>query len=167
MIEPLPEDLVEEAWEEYSNFSTDQGDKEVRRVAKLQPNLLSFMIEVTEELDEDAKELGIFMFFVIHRMFEKGYGKKIRKVTEKEITTLHEENQNMLEELTDADEKTWETMVSSQISGQPYVFQYLVDTLFEEPEEDEEPEFLGEEDKSILFMVLKTVIDLLDRKTGG
>lgn len=163
----LSEDLVEETWEEFSDFSTDQGDEEVRRVAKLQPNLLSFMIEVTEDLGEDAKELGVFLFFVIHRMFEKGYGTKIKKATGKEIIACHEENQNMLEGLTGADEKTWEAMVSSQVSGQPYVFQYLVETLFEEPEEEEEPDFLSEEDKSILFVVLKTVIDILDKKTDG
>lgn len=167
MDAPLSEDLVEETWQEFSDFSAEEGDKEVKRVAKLQPGLLAFIIEMTEELDEDAQELSVFMFFVIHRIFEKGYGKKIRKVTDKEIMICHKENQNMLEGLTGADEKTWEEMVNAQVSGQPYVFQYLVEALFEEPEEGEEPDFLSEEDKSILFMTLKTVIDVLDDKTDG
>jgi hypothetical protein len=46
-------------------------------------------------------------------------------------------------------------------------FKYLAEALLEEPEEEEEPDFLSEEDKSILFIVLKTVIDVLDNKTDG
>ena len=45
---------------------------------------------------------------------------------------------------------------------QPYVMKYVVDTLFEAPE-DEDPIELTEEDIGFLFLLFKTVIDVLDQ----
>ena len=50
-----------------------------------------------------------------------------------------------------------------QLSGQPYVMKYVVETLMEAPK-DEDPVDLTEEDIGYLFMLLKTVVDLLDQR---
>ena len=50
-----------------------------------------------------------------------------------------------------------------QTSRQPYVVRYLVDALMEEDEGEDAVE-LTEEQKGLLFLSLKTVIDVLDQK---
>ena len=50
------------------------------------------------------------------------------------------------------------------MSSQPYVIRYVVETLFEAGEGDD-PLLPGEEDLGYLFLVLKTVIDVLNMKT--
>ena len=52
------------------------------------------------------------------------------------------------------------------MSSQPYIIKYVVDTLFEAPEE-EDPVLLSEADVGFLFLLLKTVIDLLNKKTDA
>ena len=48
-----------------------------------------------------------------------------------------------------------------QLSSQPYVMKYVVETLIEAPEE-ENPVALTDEDTGFLFLLLKTVVDVLD-----
>jgi hypothetical protein len=49
-----------------------------------------------------------------------------------------------------------------QASRQPYVVKYVVDALMEE-DEGEDAVALTDEQKGFLFLLLKTVIDVLDR----
>lgn len=66
-----------------------------------------------------------------------------------------------MESLEGTDEKFLERIAEIQISGQPYVMKYVLETLMEAPEE-EEPIALTEEDIGYLFLLFKTVVDLLD-----
>ena len=50
------------------------------------------------------------------------------------------------------------------MSSQPYVIRYIVETLFE-ADQEEEPVVLGEEDMGYLFLLMKTVVDVLNKKT--
>ena len=51
----------------------------------------------------------------------------------------------------------------AQTSRQPYVVTHVVDALMEE-DEGEDTVALTEEQKGLLFLLLKTVIDVLDQK---
>jgi hypothetical protein len=46
------------------------------------------------------------------------------------------------------------------------VIRYVVDSLSEELEEDDDREPLSEEEMGYLFMLLKTVIDVLNQETN-
>jgi hypothetical protein len=121
-------------------------------------------MEMTEDLDQEIRELAIYMFFVIHRMFQDGYGKKIRKVNSDEIIACYEGNEKLLESLGGAHEKFFERIARVQMSSQPYVIRYIVETLFE-ADQEEDPVLLGEEDMGYLFLLMKTVVDVLNKKT--
>ena len=120
------------------------------------------MMEFTQDLDQEVQELAIYMFFVVYRMFEKSSTKKIRKVSSEEIIACWDQNENLMERLEGAHEKFFERIAEVQLSGQPYVMKYVVETLMEVPEE-EDPVALTEEDIGYLFLLLKTVVDLLDK----
>jgi len=163
-MDPLSEELVEGTWEEVALFSPARGGKEMRRLGKSQPDLLSFMMEFSEDLDQEVKELALYMFFVVYRIFETGYGKRIKRVTAEEIIECYEDNDKLVAGLEVAHDRFFERIARVQVSSQPFVIKYVVDTLFEAPEEEGAIR-LTEEDSGFLFLLLKTVIDVLNKKT--
>lgn len=139
-----------------------KAHKEMMKIGNNQPELLAFMTELTKEMDQEVKELGIYIFFVVYRMFQKAKG-KLKKISSEEITKCYEYNESLMERLEEAHEKFLDRAASIQISKQPYVVKYVVDALVEE-EEGEGALTLAEEQKGFLFLLLKTVIDVLDQK---
>jgi hypothetical protein len=116
---------------------------------------------LTEDLEPEVKELAIYIGFVVYRIFE-GSRNKIKKITSKEIIYCYEYNQDLMERLEGANEKFIDRIARVQVSKQPYVMKYVVDALMEESEEEDGVE-LTDEDKCFLFLLLKTVVDLLDK----
>jgi hypothetical protein len=70
-----------------------------------------------------------------------------------------------MEGLEVAHDRFFERIARVQVSSQPFVIKYVVDAIFEAPE-DEDPVSLTDEDAGLLFLLLKTVIDVLDGKTS-
>ena len=165
-MDPLSEELVDETWEGFAGYTDEQAYEEAQVVGKNQPEILAFIMEMTEDLDQEIRELAIYMFFVIHRMFNNGYGKKIQKVTSEEIITCYEDNEKLLESLGGGHEKFFERIARVQMSSQPYVIRYIVETLFE-ADQEEDPILMGEEDMGYLFLLMKTVVDVLNKKTDA
>ena len=166
-MEQLSEELVEETWQEVALFSPSRGAEEMIKIGKKQPDLLAFMVSFSEELEEQAKELALYMFLVVYRIFEKGHKKKIKVLKAKEIIKFYDGNETLIEKLEHAHEKFYDRITRIQISHQPYVIKYVVDTLFEESEDKNDSLCLTEEDTGAIFLMLKTVIDALDKKTSG
>ena len=163
-MESIPEELVEETWQEVAGFAPDRGYTEMTRVSKHQSALVAFIMEFTQELDQEVRELATYMAFVVHRMFQKGSRKKIKKISAEEIIDCYEANEELMESLEGVHEKFLDRIARAQLSGQPYVMRYVVETLMELPEE-EDPVALSDEDIGFLFLLLKTVVDVLDKTT--
>jgi len=70
-MEIIPEDLVTETWQEISGFTAERAKTEMTRVSKIQPNLLAFMVEFTQDLEPDVAELALYLFFNVYKMFQK------------------------------------------------------------------------------------------------
>ena len=162
-MEPIPEELVEEIWQETAGFSPDQINKRIKKLSKSQPYLLAFIIEFSQDLDQQVKELAMYMFFVVFCMFQKSSHKKIKRISPEKIIEYYEKNENFIQSLEGVHEKFFERIARVQLSEQPYVLKYVTDTLMEAPYE-EDPILLTEEDTGFVFMLLKTVVDVLDRQ---
>ena len=160
-MEPIPEEIVEKTWQEVAGFSPDRAKKEMMKIGNNQSELLAFVTELTEEMDKAVRELAIYMFVVVYRMFQKAHG-KIKKISYEEIIECYEHNESLMERLEGAHEKFLDRIASVQTSRQPYVVKYVVDALMED-DEGEDAMALTEEQKGFLFLLLKTVIDVLDR----
>jgi hypothetical protein len=100
----------------------------------------------------------------VGRIFEKGAKKRIRKIPAKKIMKRFEANQDFLERLSLMDERFLKGIAESESWEQPYVLQYVVEALVETPEGDE-PVHLSEEEFGYTFLLLKTVIDVLQEAT--
>ena len=160
-MKPIPEGVVEKTWQEVAGFSPDRAKKEMMKIGNNQSELLAFVTELTEEMDKAVRELAIYMFVVVHRMFQKAHG-KIKKISYEEIIECNEHNESLMERLEGAHEKFLDRIATVQTSRQPYVVKYVVDALMED-DEGEDAMALTEEQKGFLFLLLKTVIDVLDR----
>lgn len=161
-MEPITEELVEETWQEFGRYSPARLQKEIIKVSKNQPNLLAFMMEFTQDLDQEVRELAIYMFYIVCRMFQKSSKKKIKRILSEEIIKYYEKNEDFIESLEGAHDKFFERIAKVQLSGQPYVMKYVVETIIEAPD-GEDPVALTEEDTGCLFLLFKTVIDLFDK----
>jgi len=166
-MEPISEHLVEETWHEIAQYDSDRATQEMLEFGKIQPDLLSFILEFSEDLGEQASETAIYLLFVVYNIFTKGYGKELERITPEEIIECYEENERLMENLEKAQDEFFNRVAEVQLSPQPYVIRYVVDTISEEPDEDDEREQMTEEDIGYLFMLLKTVIDVLNRKTNS
>jgi hypothetical protein len=161
-MDPIPEAIVEKTWQEVLGFSPDRAKKEMMKIGNSQPDLLAFVMELTKEMDQEVKELGIYMFLVVYRMFHKAHG-KIKKISSEEIIECYEHNEGLMERLEGADEKFLDRIASVQTFRQPHAVNYVVDALMED-DEREDAVALTDGQKGFLFLLLKTVIDVLDQK---
>jgi hypothetical protein len=159
---PIPEEIVERTWQEVAGFRPERAMKEMTGIRNSQPDLLAFMTESSEEMGKAVKELAIYMFLVVYGMFQKAHG-KIKKISSEEIINCYEQNEGLMERLEGAHEKFLDRIASAQTSRQPYVVKYVVDALMEEGEGEDAVE-LTEEQKGFIYLLLKTVIDVLDHK---
>jgi hypothetical protein len=161
----LSEELVERTRHEISLYSEDHSIREIKKLGKNQPHLFSFIAEFTQGLGDHAIELCIGMFFAVYNMFQKGHRKKIEQVSEEEIIECYEDNESLFKSMEMAHEKFYERRAKVMVSAQPYVMKYVLETLYETPEE----EYISNEHKEdfgYLYLLIKTVIDVLDKKTG-
>jgi hypothetical protein len=162
-MEPISEKFVEKTWQEVAGFSTNRAIKEMQKMGKNQPDLLAFLMALIEDMDPEVRELAIYIAFVVYRIFE-GSQNKIKKITSKEIIDCYEYNEDLIGKLEGADEKFIDRIARIQISKQPYVMKYVVEALMESSEEGDDV-VLTDEDSGFLFLLLKTVVDLFDKKT--
>jgi uncharacterized FlaG/YvyC family protein len=162
----ISEAVVQETWMEIGSFQEEIMLLETQKYAKKQPNLTGFMYELTEDMEDEAKGLALYLFFVVGRIFEKGTQKRIKKIPAKKIMKTFEANQDFLERLALVDERFLKGIAESETWEQPYVLKYVVEALVEAPEGDD-PVHLTEEEFGYIFLLLKTVIDVLHEAKAG
>ena len=98
-MEIIPEDLVTETWQEVSEFTAERANAEMTRVSKIQPNLVAFMVEFTQDLEPDVTELALYWFFNVYRMFQKSMRKPLKQVAHEIIVECYESNETLIESL--------------------------------------------------------------------
>ena len=130
-----------------------------------QGDLLAFVLESTVDMGRGSHELAVYLFFTVFRMFQKVHGKGITPISSGQVVTYYESNENLMEKLEGAHDKCLDRIAGIQIAEQPHVMKYVVEALVEPEEEDEDLKELTEEDKGLLFLVLKTVVELLSYAT--
>jgi hypothetical protein len=122
---------VEKTRQRVAGFSPDRAKKEMMNVGNTQPELLAFVMESSQEMGQEVRELAIYVFLVVYRMFQEGH-RKIKKVSSERMIECYEHDESLMEKLEGAHEKFLDRVASVQTSRQPYVVNYVVDALMEE-----------------------------------
>ena len=160
-MDPLSEGFVEKTWQQAAKFTPIRANKEMIAMGKNQPDLLAFLMAYTDDLQQEVKELAIYIAFVVYKMFLDSSG-KIPRISSKEIMARYDENTRFMESLEGAHEKFIDRVAKVQVSKQPYVMKYVLEALMEDAKEDGID--LTEKDIGLLFMLFKTEIEVLDNK---
>jgi hypothetical protein len=116
-------------------------------------------------MSQEVRELAAYMFVVLYRMFQEACG-KIKKISSEEIIEFYEHNEGLMGRLEGTDERFLNRIAGLQSSKQPHVVKYVADALMEEGE-GEGAVTLTNEQKGLLYLLLKTVVDALDQKGIG
>lgn len=157
---PVDEQLVEVTWKEVAAFSAARASQEMLRLGKKQPNLLGFVTTYLDELRSDAKELGVYVFFVVYRIFEKAERGKLKRISAKRVSDSYDRNETLMMKLEGMHDRFFERVAEVEVSSQSHVMKYIVDTLMEFGEAPDEV-VLTDDEIGTLFLVLKTAVDAL------
>jgi hypothetical protein len=132
------------------------------KINRKQPELLAFVVESSKEMGREVSKLAIYLFVVVYRMFQKSYV-KMKTIPSEEVIECYERSESLMEGLNGAHERFFDRIARVQTSRQPHVVKYLVDALMEE-DNGEDALRLPEEQKGFLYLLLKSVVDVLDKK---
>jgi hypothetical protein len=157
----ISDEIVEATWQEVAQMEPHDAQTAMQEVAKKQPVLLAHVMASTDDLRDGAQELAIYVFFVIHRIFEVASKEPLVEVTLSKVEAHADRNDALLERLSGAHDRFLARVTAVETARQPYVYRYLSEALIEEGEQDPELK-LTEEESGLLFISLKTVIDALD-----
>ena len=133
----------------------------MQQIGRDQAALMIFVLASTEDLGEDASEMGILLFFVILRAFQKTSPKKIRMIKPARIEAALAANEKLLANCEHADDRFVELAAGIGTRRQPYLFRVVTEVLMQEPDDPDAPH-LSPEEQGQLFLTIKTVIDVLD-----
>ena len=161
-MELISAEHVDNTWQEVASLTPVRMNKEILAFGKSQPDLLAFIVSYTEDLTPEIKELGVYLAFVIYKMFH-GLQNKIPRISSKEILACYADNEHYLQSLEGVHDRLLERIVKAQKPKQPHVMNYIIEALMEDAEESEIGE-LTEEDAGFLFILLKTIMEVLDHK---
>ena len=90
-MNPLSKGFVEKTWQQVAKFTPDRASREMISMGKNQPDLLAFLMTYTDDLQQEVKELAIYIAFIIYKMFLDSGG-KIPNIPAKEIIATYDEN---------------------------------------------------------------------------
>lgn len=161
-MKPIAEVLIEEACHEVAELDAADLAARMRALGRRQPQLLAFVMSTCEELDAAAAELGVYVFFVVHRIFERAAGMVLPQVPEDRLLAAEEGTDELLGAIGDADAGFLDRIAAADVSDQPELIRYIVDVLTDYGDEEGEAA-LSAEEQWLLFSMLHAVVEVLDQ----
>ena len=161
-MNPIPANVVEKTLNEMMEMSHQGAPKMIKRMTKPQPFILAYLLAVGHDIfNQEEQELFVFLGVVIWRIMSQG-DTPLPKVTEEIIDEAEDANFKMLEYLEGESEADFNETTENMLTNynQQEVLRYVLEAIMEEPEDDFE---IREDNKGMMMIYLKTVIDCLDR----
>ena len=159
-------EIVEATWRDVGALEPRAARALMEEAAERQPALLAYVMASTEGSSGAAQGLAVYLYYVLLQMFERAGGAPLRPVSMSRVDHHRKRNTTLLDRLAVADERFWERAATVESSAQPFVARYVVEALFEE-EHSDEMERPSSEETGLLYLTLKTVVDVLDEALGA
>jgi len=160
-VREIPDEVVEEAWQEVGALTETRGRREIHRLFREQEALFSFVADATADLSEDAHGLALYMATVIYRAYEKAFPGGLAPAAPEQVLDAHEANETWLEETAGAHERIVDERILPNLAiPQPAVLRYVGECLFEPDDEELD---VPEEEQGLVFLTMKTFVEVLDQ----
>jgi hypothetical protein len=164
-VREIPDELMDEAWQEVGALTETRGRREIHRLFREQEALFSFVAEATADLSEGAHGLALYMATVIYRAYEKAFPEGLAQASADQVFDAQEANETWLEETAGAHERIVdERILPNLVIPQPAVLRYVGECLFEPDDEEME---VPEEEQGLVFLAMKTFVEVLDQCAAG
>jgi hypothetical protein len=155
-------DVVERTWQRIAGQSAKDAQKLVNRMSKEQPVVLAYLMAVDNDIFNQG-ERGVLLFLgvVVWQIMLQGT-RPLPKVTDKILDKAEAGNLKMAEYLRGEKTEAGFEEATRKIIGsykQPEVLRYVIEAIMEDTEESSP---IREENKGIMLLDLKTVIDCFD-----
>ena len=164
-MKTISEEHVENTWQKVASMEPEDAGEAMFHFSEAHPYLLGFVMAVSEDLGTDASELSTYILYGVYQMVESATNSKIPMVTDEQIEAQYRTTCEMLDKVQEADGDPEKAGVAPQIENQPYVYQYVSETLLEDSENPEEQMDISEDEVGEIFMMMKCVIDVVDSVT--
>lgn len=162
-METISEELVNKTQKEVSALSREEANREMLRTCETQPDLVAYATKMTEGRKDEVRELAVYLLFVVNRIFRRGTGRDLKRIKAKDIAKFHENNLQLMARLEAEHTEFVDRAARIQLAGQPHIMGFLIGALMQ-PTSGERPLELSDEEKGLLYVLLKTSADLLDEK---
>ncbi len=155
----IPVEIIHSVQNQLDRMKPEYSQQEIQKVYSEQPNILEYIVAVTEELGDELSKHTFYLFSVIYLAVRNVHPKKIEKIGDKKIIKVHDDNIDMMERLEGAHEVFFDRFAETSILKQPGIFEFISRSLFEEISELSE---VNDDDIGWMFLVLKSAVDVLD-----
>ena len=161
-MEPVSAEIVEKTWKRMASLPPRAIPKLIERMTNEQPVLLAYLMTADDDiLNQDERELLLYLGVVIWQIMLQG-AKPLPGVTEETLDDVETKNIKMAEYLQGETEAGFIEAATVIINKyrQPEVLKYVLEAIMEESEEGC---VFQDENKGIMLLDLKTVIDCFNR----
>lgn len=158
-MKPISPEIVEATWKRIGGMSPSQIPKLIQQMEREQPVILVYLMAAGDDiLNRDERELLLYLGVVVWQIMLQG-DTLPPEVSEEDLAEVEKSNTKMLEylggEMEDDFVKTTQKIMVNY--GQPEVLKYIIEALMEDEED-----LIRDENKGMLVIFLKTVIDCLN-----
>ena len=160
-MEPISAEAVEKTWKRVASLSLRGAPKLIQRMTKEQPVVLAYLLAVDHDtFNDDERQLLLYVGVVVWQIMSQGV-QPLTMVSEAVLDAAERNNVKMAEYLQGETEEGLLQATRVMISNynQPEVLKYVVEAIMEEPEEGC---VIRDENRGIMLLDLKTVIDCFD-----
>jgi GAF domain len=162
----IPEEVVEAVCREvegYSEISPNHVRQYINEILGGQPALCGFVAPFCKDLSVPAERLVGFILGVTIRMFQIHFGKRLTVVSPFSLGSIFKDNAALFDGLLDRDEHISALSARELNRDQPWVWKYVKRIVMK----SDDPNLnLTAEDRADLALVMKTVIDALNRSVS-
>jgi len=162
-MEPISSEIVERTWKKIGKMSPLEIPKMAYRMREEQPIILAYLLVAGHDiLNQDERELLLYLGVVVWQIMSQG-SRPLAKITEDVLNEVVRTNLEMIESLESKSEAGFTDAMKEMLGSypQPEVLKYVVEALVEEHEEGC---LIRDENKGMMMLYLKTVIDCFDRQ---
>ena len=155
---------IDTLWEETAAITPDDVPQLMRRIGKLQPHVVSYLLGINDDILTDPEREIVFYLGVIILRVLQGLGFTYVEIPLESILEKEEKNFRMLEYLAGEPDAEFTGTVGKIMDNynQSELLRYIIDRIMEEPLTGAE---MIEDHVGIMVIYLKTFIDCFDAAT--
>ncbi len=154
-VEVIGPETIDRVRQRVAEFPDDVLDGEFEAFFSKQPEICDFVTDLTSESGQQARELALFMAYMVYKAVEEGRSRAPERVDAQTITSACGESREWIQEMNGLDGADIDRSSVSGRDGQLHLLGFVIAEMNEAGLE------LSEEEKGTILFALKTVISSL------